>query len=81
MSPDKSAREWIFAITAGVFIYISLAVMVPTVKLAFMKDELTQKRNKLRIFLMLVALFFGWSIMLMLGLFENDMHKRLASGC
>lgn len=28
LNPSKSVREWIFAVTAGLFIYISLAGMV-----------------------------------------------------
>ena len=28
VTPDKSVREWMFAITAGVFFYLSMVVMV-----------------------------------------------------
>ncbi|XP_064644190.1 metal cation symporter ZIP14-like isoform X2 [Lineus longissimus] len=65
ISVDASVRQWIFAVTAGMFLYISLVDMLP--ELMQMKSK-----KKWRIFIFQnIGLLLGICFMLLIAIFEE----------
>lgn len=79
LNPSKSVREWIFAVTAGLFIYISLAGMVPRIKLLFQRKN--GKLQKFPIFLTIIGLLTGSIFMLLLSLYEEVIKVDFSHNC
>ena len=68
---DDASRQWIFALTSGMFIYVALTEMMP---------ELTKIRGKFwtYFFFQNVGLLFGFAIMLLIAIFEDAMVSLMA---
>ncbi|KAJ7991733.1 hypothetical protein DPEC_G00286940 [Dallia pectoralis] len=64
-STDLATQQWIGAITAGLFLYVGLADMLPTMVHA------DSRRPWLTFLLQNVGLLSGWAILLVLSLFEG----------
>ncbi|XP_052258944.1 zinc transporter ZIP12-like [Dreissena polymorpha] len=68
VSTDPSVRNWIFAVTAGLFLYISLVDMLP---------QLLEKRKEKPLTNFIfnnVGIFIGLAIMLLLAVFEEQIR-------
>jgi zinc transporter ZupT len=83
VSPNKDARQWIFSIIAGVFLYIAMVVMIPPIKkTAFKKHkENNNKRDILSILVVIGMFLLGFTIMLLLAIFEDDIRVPLTQSC
>ena len=68
---DDSSRDWIFALTSGMFIYVALTEMMP---------ELTKIRGKFwpYFFFQNVGLLFGFGVMLVIAIFEDSLVSLMA---
>ncbi|XP_028673932.2 zinc transporter ZIP4 [Erpetoichthys calabaricus] len=66
VSVNQAAQEWIFTITTGLFLYVALADMLPSM---MHKDH---KRPWLLLFLHNCGLWTGWGILLLLSVFEEN---------
>uniref|UniRef100_A0A672KJQ6 Zinc transporter ZIP4 n=1 Tax=Sinocyclocheilus grahami TaxID=75366 RepID=A0A672KJQ6_SINGR len=66
VSTQTTAQEWISAITAGFFLYISLADMLPSM------IHVDSKRPWLIFLLQNLGLLTGWGIILLLSLYEDQ---------
>ncbi|KAG2465115.1 zinc transporter ZIP4 isoform X2 [Polypterus senegalus] len=66
VSVNQTAQEWIFTITTGLFLYVALADMLPSM---MHKDH---KRPWLLLFLQNCGLWTGWGILLLLSVFEEN---------
>ncbi|KAK3084285.1 hypothetical protein FSP39_011047, partial [Pinctada imbricata] len=67
ISSEGSAREWIFAIAAGMFLYISLVNVLPTlVKHGRGKWQIILYHN--------IGILVGALIIILLGIFEEKIH-------
>ncbi|KAK3084629.1 hypothetical protein FSP39_016559, partial [Pinctada imbricata] len=67
ISSQEFAKEWIFAITAGMFLYISLVDMLPTL--------VKHGRGKWRtIIYHNIGILVGALIIILLGIFEDKIH-------
>lgn len=79
ISPGKEFREWIFAIIAGVFFYIALVNMLPSLRKDF---EPTPNRSKLVTSLIVsISFIVGWILMLLLAIYEDDLKIQVPEGC
>ncbi|CAF3688233.1 unnamed protein product [Rotaria socialis] len=68
MSDNESARQWIFSATIGMFLYIALADLLPTL--------LADGEVKLKRFLVVnIGFLFGITIMFLLAIFEDKMIR------
>ncbi|CAF3431381.1 unnamed protein product [Rotaria sp. Silwood1] len=68
MSNNENARQWIFAATIGMFLYIALADLLPTL--------LTDGELELKHFLVVnIGFLFGIAIMFLLALFEDKILR------
>ncbi|XP_071357072.1 zinc transporter ZIP4 [Trachinotus anak] len=65
VATDVVAQQWIAAITAGLFLYVGLADMLPTMV------HISNKRPWLMFLLQNVGLLSGWGILLLLSLYEE----------
>ncbi|XP_034748779.1 zinc transporter ZIP4 [Etheostoma cragini] len=65
VATDLATKQWIAAITAGLFLYVGLADMLPTMV------HISNKRPWLMFLLQNVGLLTGWSILLVLSIFEE----------
>jgi len=70
LSLNLSSMPWIFAFTAGVFLYISLANMMAETKLHAQKSDLAE-RPWMCFFIHHLGLLCGFGIMFTLGFFED----------
>ncbi|XP_041811951.1 zinc transporter ZIP4 [Chelmon rostratus] len=65
VATDLATKQWIAAITAGLFLYVGMADMLPTMV------HISNKRPWLMFALQNVGLLTGWGILLLLSLFED----------
>ncbi|TSO47176.1 Zinc transporter ZIP4 [Bagarius yarrelli] len=65
ISTDSAATEWIAAITAGLFLYVGLADMLPTMIHA------DSKRPWITFLLQNLGLLSGWGVLLLLSFYED----------
>ncbi|CAB1350801.1 unnamed protein product [Coregonus sp. 'balchen'] len=65
ISTDLATKQWIAAITSGLFLYVGLADMLPTMVHA------DNRRPWLMFLLQNVGLLSGWGILLLLSLYED----------
>ncbi|CAK6949363.1 zinc transporter ZIP4 [Scomber scombrus] len=65
IATDLAAKQWIAAITAGLFLYVGLADMLPTMV------HINHKRSWMMFLLQNIGLLSGWSILLLLSLYEE----------
>uniref|UniRef100_A0A3Q3MJR1 Solute carrier family 39 member 4 n=2 Tax=Mastacembelus armatus TaxID=205130 RepID=A0A3Q3MJR1_9TELE len=65
VATDLVAQQWIAAVTAGLFLYVGLADMLPTI------IHVSNNRPWLMFFLQNIGLLSGWGIMLLLSLYES----------
>ncbi|XP_039978656.1 zinc transporter ZIP4 [Xiphias gladius] len=65
VATDLATKQWIAAITAGLFLYVGLADMLPTMV------HISNKRPWLMFLLQNVGLLTGWGILLVLSLYEE----------
>ncbi|KAK3607820.1 hypothetical protein CHS0354_031320 [Potamilus streckersoni] len=68
ISTDSEVRNWIFAVTAGLFLYISLADMLPT-----MVHKTTDKPI-LEFICNNIGMFVGIAIMILMAVFEGKLE-------
>ncbi|KAM4631491.1 zinc transporter ZIP4 [Polymixia lowei] len=66
VATDLATKQWIAAITAGLFLYVGLADMLPAM------IHFKSKRPWLMFLLQNVGLLSGWAILLVLSLFEDQ---------
>uniref|UniRef100_A0A671Q5Q5 Zinc transporter ZIP4 n=1 Tax=Sinocyclocheilus anshuiensis TaxID=1608454 RepID=A0A671Q5Q5_9TELE len=66
VSTETLAKEWISAVTAGLFLYVGLADMLPSLV------HVDTKRPWLIFFLQNLGLLSGWGILLLLSLYEDQ---------
>ncbi|XP_043923657.1 zinc transporter ZIP4-like [Protopterus annectens] len=66
ISADEVVQQWIFTVTAGLFLYVALADMLP----AMMNSK--QNRPWLLFALHNLGLLLGWAILLLLSLYEDN---------
>ncbi|CAB1320463.1 unnamed protein product [Coregonus sp. 'balchen'] len=65
VSTDLATKQWIAAITSGLFLYVGLADMLPTMV------HVDNRRPWLIFLLQNVGLLSGWGILLLLSLYEE----------
>ncbi|XP_028820550.1 zinc transporter ZIP4 [Denticeps clupeoides] len=65
IATDSAAIEWISAVTAGLFLYVGLADMLPS--MIHVKSD----RPWLMLFLQNIGLLSGWGILLLLSFYED----------
>uniref|UniRef100_A0A672J2F8 Zinc transporter ZIP4/12 EF-hand domain-containing protein n=1 Tax=Salarias fasciatus TaxID=181472 RepID=A0A672J2F8_SALFA len=68
VATDEAAQQWIAAITAGLFLYVGLADMLPTLL------HVNSKRPWLMFALQNAGLLTGWVALLLLSLYEGNLH-------
>uniref|UniRef100_A0A9J7YTV1 Zinc transporter ZIP4 n=1 Tax=Cyprinus carpio carpio TaxID=630221 RepID=A0A9J7YTV1_CYPCA len=66
VSTETLAKEWISAVTAGLFLYVGLADMLPSLV------HVETKRPWLIFFLQNLGLLSGWGILLLLSFYEDQ---------
>nr|BAP46888.1 solute carrier family 39 member 4-1 [Cyprinus carpio] len=66
VSTETVAKEWISAVTAGLFLYVGLADMLPSLV------HVDSKRPWLIFLLQNLGLLSGWGILLLLSLYEDQ---------
>lgn len=65
VATDIATQQWIAAITAGLFLYVGLADMLPTLV------HIDSRRPWMMFLLQNLGLLSGWSILLLLSLYEE----------
>ncbi|KAM4689952.1 zinc transporter ZIP4-like [Rhinophrynus dorsalis] len=66
IAADESVQHWIFAVATGLFLYVALADMLPT--MMNVKDS----RPWVLFFIHNLGLLVGWAILLLLSIFEEN---------
>ncbi|XP_077410472.1 zinc transporter ZIP12-like [Vanacampus margaritifer] len=67
VSAQVQVQQWIFAVTAGIFLYLSLVEMLPEM------SRLRTGRPLTAFLLQNVGLLSGWACLLLLALFEHEL--------
>lgn len=65
VATDVATKQWIAAVTAGLFLYVGLADMLPTMV------HISNKRPWLMFLLQNIGLLTGWVVLLLLSLYEE----------
>ncbi|XP_043923656.1 zinc transporter ZIP4 [Protopterus annectens] len=65
ISADESVQQWIFTFTTGLFLYVALADMMPAMM------NVRSKKPWVLFVLHNLGLLMGWTIMLLLSLYED----------
>ncbi|XP_065683562.1 metal cation symporter ZIP14 isoform X2 [Hydra vulgaris] len=73
LGTDWNAGPWIFSITAGLFLYVSLVDMLPQI----LHNELFKSRPLSTAILALFGMLFGFGIMFCLAAFEESIIEGL----
>lgn len=68
VATDVVTQQWIAAVTAGLFLYVGLADMLPTLV------HIDHRRPWMMFLLQNVGLLSGWAILLVLSLFEDKIN-------
>lgn len=72
VAENEDARQWMLAVIAGMFLYISLVDVLHE-----MIEEVSEKRPLLMFLLQNVGLCLGWAILLILAMYEDQLRNIL----